>query len=258
MDSLGGMDALHEAIDGAWSDGSLQGDKTSEPVGQRDPMDAATDLLTFEVARSHGHEAQASRNGNTALAGLALEDHEDAEHGLAMEQAGVPEELWDNADWNAYVVAFDGDVGQAAEAWNANVDNMEAAELAEQAEMYDQVMGSYAEALAEGQLTADDLPDDVAYMLYDWLNDLDVQADEAAGAVMEDADQWRSAHEALELGNVVAENGGDVNAYVALLDQGYDPESAANFAMEIGRPAPGEGGSFDEAFAGLQRDMGFN
>jgi hypothetical protein len=259
MDNLQGMDALNEAIDGAWTDGTFAGAEASEPTGNLDPMKAATDLLSFEVAEAHGNADAVRRSGDVSLAGEALMAYEEDQYAAQLEEAGIPDEVVENPEWHHMVVEADGDIDQAREQWNSAAE-WEALEYDQaMGEYYDQAMAAVVDAVGAGEVDFDTLPEDVKAQAYEWVQQQEILAGADAEQTIEDAAAYNASLQMQELGQLVQQEGGSVEVYDALLEQGYDVETAANYALQA--RAGGElqlrgDDGLSAAFDGLRRDLG--
>jgi hypothetical protein len=262
MDNVSSMDGLADAIDEAWESGEIRGSERSEPTGRAvsDPMAAAVDISAYELARERGPEAEerARRSGDTELAALAVESHEDYTYELEMMERGIPEELWEDSEFAAYVVDAEGDVDVAAERWDANIDQQYDEAAAIDAAQYDEAMGHVAQAVANGEVNFYDLPWELQQAVTTWAEEAQTAAAIEDFNNMQDAEQLRQAQQLVSYGALVAEEGGNVAVYEELVEQGFDVETAANTALQAGAGGPlqlrGDDG-MNAAVNGLHSDV---
>jgi hypothetical protein len=238
MDSLDSMDALHDAIN-ASVDGPEGPERISSDPVPRDMDDpqhrltAAVDFLSYEVARESGPaaEANARRSGNTDLAALALEQHEDQETEMAYAEAGIPPELWDDPSWNYFVADADGDVGVAAERWNADMLAQETEAYEQEAAAYNEGMAYVLNALAAGEVSFDELPDELAFAVTDYVQEQNAELESRAQSAFAlqqhaaDAEAYSMAY------NFVLDQGGNLNAFVEAIQAGYELDDASTYAL---------------------------
>jgi hypothetical protein len=267
MDTLDGFDAINDAISDTYDEYRSKNGSSAEPSGSTDPLKMATDLTAYELARDSGNEDAARRSSpDTSVAGDALEFHEDNEMVEAYEEFGVPEVLWDDPTFNAYIVEADGDVAQASEMYVAAQGAEMDAEIQEQQALYDESMAQLVEALTNGEVDVRTVPEELLQAAVAWEDDITARA-------VAELDQSNAVTEYTEAvdylsrtGQLVAEEGGDAELYTELVNAGTDPEEAATLALEAGAGgginlrSQGNGSmdsdAIDWAYRGMMNDMG--
>jgi hypothetical protein len=235
---LDGLDALHAALDETFDSGELtDGHTSSQPTGRDDPMDMALNLTLYEQARASGPaaEARALQSGDTVMAAAALEDFEDITYYDALTEHGIPDELHDDEQFNAYVVDAEGDIDEAARRWDENIDNQYAQEEAEVQADIDEAMATVVGALENGEVDWYSLPPELQQAAIEWVGDQEISVDEQIADDSERAMISRNADMIEGYSGIIQQEAGavGVSLFEHLLELGYDIEESANAAMQV-------------------------